>query len=142
MAAEPNLTLRFSSDLENVALAGACIRAVCAVLGLPSAECSRVENGAVEGLNNVVEHAYQNHSDGPIELHLRQEGRQLVIEVVDEGLPNRETGAAKLDFDPEDRDRLPEGGLGLFIIQQTMDEVTYTTQGRHHVLRMVKHLPV
>lgn len=139
--ADPGLTFRFSSAPENVALAGACIRALCAALGLPAGECNRVENGAVEGLNNVVEHAYQNHSDGPIEVRIRREEHRLVIELADEGLPNLHRSANQLDFDPQDRDQLPEGGFGMFIIQQTMDEVTYTTQGKHHVLRMTKYLP-
>ena len=139
--ADSGLTLKFLSTPANVVLAGACIRAVCVASGLAASECNRVENGAVEGLNNVVEHAYENRPDGQIEVAIRLEGRRLVIEVVDEGLPNFQDGSGQLGFDPDDREHLPEGGLGMFIIRQTMDEVIYTAQGNHHVLSMTKYLP-
>ena len=76
---------------------------------------------------NIVEHAYQN-SQGTIdiELYLQTEPLLLRALILDSGIPfdRDKTAAPKLE-EPQ------EGGYGLFLIEQLVDELHYrrTAQG-------------
>ena len=45
-----------------------------------------------------------------------------------------------LEFDPNDIDGLPEGGMGLFIIEQLMDNNQYTVEGNKNTFTLVKKI--
>lgn len=94
-----------------------------------------VVSAFVEAFNNAVIHAYEGHLPGPIEVSMSVDPRLLQVEVRDAGRT----------FVPEevpepDLDSLPEGGLGLFIIRNFMDEVRYERRGLQNVLMMRKRL--
>lgn len=94
-----------------------------------------VVSAFVEAFNNAVIHAYEGHAVGPIEVAMSVDMRLLQVEVRDAGrtfVPE--------DIPEPDLDRLPEGGLGLFIIRSFMDEVRYERRGLQNVLMMRKRL--
>lgn len=91
-----------------------------------------------EAFNNAVLHAYEDTPDGTpdrtIEVWLDREAACLVLQVADHGR----------SFDPHlvaapDLDRLPEGGLGLYIMRSLMNEVHYQA-GDPNVLKLVKYI--
>jgi anti-sigma regulatory factor (Ser/Thr protein kinase) len=43
-------------------------------------------------------------------------------------------------YDPNDRRGLPEGGMGLFLINKIMDEVLYKTKDGTNILTMIRHI--
>lgn len=93
----------------------------------------RVISAFVEAFNNAVIHAYRDRSPGPVEVDLFVSPSGLRVVVVDHGQSFRP------DLVPEpDLDALPEGGLGLFIIRNFMDEVSYERVDQRNVLTMEK----
>ncbi len=94
----------------------------------------RVISAFIEAFNNAVIHAYGDDVPGPVEVEMQVTPASLVISVVDYGR------TFEPDLVPEpDLDNLPEGGLGLFIIRNFMDEVTYERIDNRNVLSMVLH---
>lgn len=94
-----------------------------------------VVSAFVEAFNNAVIHAYDGHAAGPVEVAMSVSTRTLQVEVRDAGrtfVPE--------DVPEPDLDALPEGGLGLFIIRNFMDETRYERRGLQNVLMMRKHL--
>lgn len=94
-----------------------------------------VVSAFVEAFNNAVIHAYEGHAAGPIEVAMSVDPRALQVEVRDAGrtfVPE--------DVPEPDLDSLPEGGLGLFIIRNFMDDVRYERRGLQNVLMMRKRL--
>jgi serine/threonine-protein kinase RsbW len=86
-----------------------------------------------EAFNNIVLHAYAGRDDGIIEMNIRTRRNYISVELRDFGD----------SFDPDripepDLDRLPESGLGMFIIKELM-EVSYRP-GRPNVLTLSKRL--
>ena len=102
---------------------------------LPSEVALRVVSAFVEGFNNAVIHGHEDVRSGPI---------QVGMEVADTHLEVRITGHGR-PFAPEqvpepDLDALPEGGLGLFIMRNFMDQVRYERNGDMNVLIMTKQI--
>ena len=87
--------------------------------------CNAVEICLTEALNNVIKHAYKGENSNQIEIIIRINDNLLGIDIIDEGCPRENLIISELNFDPTDIDNLPEGGMGLYIIKQLMDELNY-----------------
>jgi len=136
---DARIVFTFSSSWEEIELAEICTRAVCNRVIPDHATCGLIENAVAEALNNVVEHAYENRSDGKIELQIAFIQDELMIEVADNGKQNISSEIRQLDFDPENIGSIPEGGMGMVIIHRIMDTVKYTsTQGINRLIMVKK----
>ena len=87
--------------------------------------CNAVEICLTEALNNVIKHAYKGENSNKIEIVIRINENQLEIDIIDEGAPRQNLIVSELNFDPADIDNLPEGGMGLYIIKQLVDNMNY-----------------
>jgi serine/threonine-protein kinase RsbW len=86
-----------------------------------------------EAFNNVALHSYASRG-GDLEIEIEPGIAKITIRLKDYGK------SFDIDAVPRpDLDSLPESGLGLFIIRQCMDKVTYTI-GQPNVLTMTKFL--
>ena len=121
------------SDYGNVAGINAKIKSFLELDGLEQHMCNAVEICMTEALNNVIKHAYNGDETQNININVRKDKNFFEIEIIDEGLTRASLVVHELDFDPQDINNLPESGMGLFIIQQLMDEMKYyTEEGKNH----------
>jgi serine/threonine-protein kinase RsbW len=108
------------------------VSAACTLTGRHRTELRhQVVSAVSEAFNNVVLHAYAGHP-GDVELCIETTAGALEVVMTDQGRP----------FDPSlvpapELARLPETGLGLFIVRSFMDEVVYTP-GPPNVLVLIK----
>ena len=87
-----------------------------------------------EALNNVVEHAYDGRGGGEVTIRIVTTGDVLEVQMTDHGRP------FEFDDAPDpDLASLPESGMGIYIIRELADEVTYVP-GPPNVLTMRKRL--
>ncbi|MGE5178287.1 MAG: SpoIIE family protein phosphatase [Bacteroidota bacterium] len=77
-----------------------------------------------EACTNIVKHGYKDVPAGPIEVVITGNGREFSIALRDQGRPFdfRNVQRPNLDMYVENRKR---GGLGVFIVNQLMDDVRY-----------------
>lgn len=141
------LRLTINSDLRDVYLVGLTVNRICEHLHMDPVEASQVELCAVEAVTNSIRHAYRNEPDNEVSVTLAVRNNRLEVEVADTGLAmlaaqveRLSRGSNVLDFDPQDRASLPEGGMGLQIMHEVMDEVSYATEGRVNRLRLTRQL--
>lgn len=139
------ITFIIESDLNNVALIGTSIQGLCSLTPLSQSTVNNVQLSTVEWINNVIKHSYINQEGYPIEVVVNLHPNRLEIDIMDTGkgmdpLLINLTKNKEKEFDPADLSALPESGFGLIIIKNTMDEVTYQSDGRAHRLQMVKWL--
>ena len=97
-----------------------------------------LENGFTEALNNVIKHSYKGESDKPIEVVVNKKKKLLEIEIIDTGEARKSFEKPTLDFDPDDIQSLPEGGMGLFIIEEIMNETNYKVVDGKNIFIMRK----
>ena len=93
-----------------------------------------------EAATNVILYAYPAGTYGSVELKADLlEGRRLRFVLTDSGKPFDPTAAPDPDIAASAQDR-PIGGLGIFMVRQIMDEVSYKYEKGHNILTMIKNI--
>jgi serine phosphatase RsbU (regulator of sigma subunit)/anti-sigma regulatory factor (Ser/Thr protein kinase) len=111
-----------------------------APLALPAPRLEKLKTAVAEATMNAIEHGNKNRAEVPVRVTAQIDGRDLIVRVRDEGgdkpMPIAETPdiAAKLAGEQGPR------GWGLFLIQQLVDSVRVTADGRYHTAELVLHL--
>jgi serine/threonine-protein kinase RsbW len=111
------------------------IISVCRAYAVPLDVEHSVVSAFGEAFNNICMHSYRD-VDGDVVVEVELKGERLQVRLRDRGV----------GFDPSaarapDLDKLPEGGLGLFIILRAMDEVRWYREDEENVVAMAKKLP-
>ncbi len=88
-----------------------------------------------EACSNVIRHAYPDRAEGILRLDIWTDRNEIAIEVTDYGR----------GFDPEelpqpDLDQAHEGGYGVFLIKEVVDEFDYRQTDQGNTMRCVKRL--
>jgi serine/threonine-protein kinase RsbW len=137
-----SISLIVDSRYPNVGLAGAAVNRICAGAGLPELECYHVELSVVEAVTNSIKHSYAGKPGHKVQVDIRVDEADVSFEVSDTGIPRPETvGIPRaLEFDPKNLDTVPVGGMGLFIMHQVMDEVSYERKDGRNVTILRKYL--
>ncbi len=133
-------TIRFivPGRLEDVFLVGLGVRGICSSLPLDPEAVYQVELSVVEAVNNAIRHAYRDREGHEVEVLVSLFPDRILFRVIDDGRGMDLESTPVFDFDPEDLEGLPEGGMGLHIIRSVMDRVEYASRGGRNILTMSK----
>lgn len=96
----------------------------------------KLELAVEEAVVNVIRHSKSDR----IEIHLKGEAKkQVEITIRDKGFPFNPLEVASLDPSISLEER-KEGGLGIFLMRQVVDNVHYKREGDFNVLVLKKKL--
>ena len=139
--------LTIESDLDELFLISMVVHGLCDYLGMGTSQASAVELCAVEAVTNAIKHAYRSAPGRAVSLEVSFTRQRVDLDVLDQGLSMPEEQISKLsngspafEFDPNDLETVPEGGMGLQIIRQEMDQASYSTKDGVNRLRLTKFL--
>ncbi len=115
--------------------------------GVHAAEgvADNIELGIVEALTNVVEHGHDGGADATIEILYQEFAGLIRVEIVDRGQATplaclgRDDDEA-FDFDAANYASLPEGGMGLALIERSFDSIDYNSSAGTNRLLLTKSL--
>jgi serine/threonine-protein kinase RsbW len=133
------LELEVKAKLKNLAVIGDFIAEAMKQLGVDQ-EIFRIQLAVDEACTNIIEHAYSGESEKLIRLTCAVSGNDFVIQIRDWGKPFDTTviQVPQRDSDLFEREL---GGLGVFLMRQTMDDVRYVFRAKkYNELTMIKHL--
>lgn len=136
MAEERTLTL--AARYENVPVAAKFVVEAAEHMGFDEQAIFHCQMAADEACTNIIEHAYGNNEDkGTFKLILHLEKDRLVITLLDRGRPFDPASVPEpvIDSDPS---KMKPGGLGIHLMKQLMDEVTFSFEDNGNKLVMVK----
>lgn len=133
------LHLSIDSKLSDVALIGHAVRGVCACSPLTEEAYGEMEVCVVEAVNNAITHAYRRQDGYKVETAITLHPDRISFEVSDFGTSIVDFAPRTLEFDPEDIGSLPENGMGLFIIETIMDEVSYRSENGRNTLSFCRY---
>lgn len=124
-------TIEIDSQLAQVALVAEAWHGFVSENQIPIDQVAPFELALVEWINNVIEHAYEMTAGHPVAVRFKWDGRAMHAFVRDQGhaLPAQSLGQPRDVPDVEEHllEHLPEGGWGLFLIQQICDVCEYTS---------------
>jgi len=92
-----------------------------------------------EVLNNVISYAYSDDGDHDIEVRMELAGERLIVTIADDGVPFNPLSLAtpRTDLALEDREI---GGMGIHLVRNLIDDVTYHRRIDRNVLTLMSHL--
>jgi serine/threonine-protein kinase RsbW len=122
-------SLCIAAELNNLAEIRRFVQETATALGVEPAVIPNVVLAVDEAASNIVIYGYQGQG-GIIEIEVSRDGDALVIRLRDEATPFDPTSVPPPDLILPLQQR-PVGGLGIHLIRQIMDEMTYriTPQG-------------
>ena len=129
-----------TSEYHNITVVNKKIKAFCLKELVPINVIDAVEVCLMEALNNVIKHSYEGRPGNKIDLILGISKYKVDLDILETGLPRTNFDMPKLEFDPDDIDSAPEGGMGLFIIDSLMNSTSYSSRNGLNITSFSKNL--
>jgi len=118
------IQMRIDSDPVHLCVVRSAVETAASRFGLPSADCDKLVLAVDEAMTNVIRHGYGGRTDKSIWVTLsavKRDGRSGVEVIIDDESGITDPSQIK----PRVSEQLRPGGLGVSIIQQTVDEYDY-----------------
>jgi serine/threonine-protein kinase RsbW len=110
---------------------------ICHQLGFKRNEIYKIKAAVDEACTNIIQHSYRKKK-GSINIRLDSDDTKITIYMKDAGKAFKPKKARRRTPD-EIINVQKEGGLGLSMIEQIMDEVRYVRKQKYNQLIMVKY---
>lgn len=132
--------LTLHNDITEVPTLGEFVEQVAEQLGYNMTDSMNMNLALEEAVVNVMNYAYPEGTIGDILIEAATTETQLVFTIKDSGTPFDPTQVEDPDITLSIEDR-PIGGLGIFLVKQLMDSVTYNYTDGFNILTLKKKLP-
>jgi sigma-B regulation protein RsbU (phosphoserine phosphatase) len=132
--------LTLHNDITEVPTLGEFVEQVAEQLGYNMTDSMNMNLALEEAVVNVMNYAYPEGTIGDILIEAATTETQLVFTIKDSGTPFDPTQVEDPDTTLSIEDR-PIGGLGIFLVKQLMDSVTYNYTDGFNILTLKKKLP-
>jgi len=128
-----------AAELESLQKFRDFITACCEEHDIASETVLELKLAVDEACTNVIVHGYKGMDPGSIILSFRIEPDRILVQITDFGHVFEPASAPKPDVEAALEDR-KMGGLGLFLIYQTMDNIDYQSSEEGNILTFTKFI--
>ena len=143
MMHERSIKLTIDSKIDDIELLSKSVRAICNTVINEEILLYNLELCLVEAVSNVINHGYHRKSGNAIEVIVTVDDRHVTFNILDSGDKLTELAPKKeLMHSVKDLSSLPESGMGLFLINKIMDEISYCEQQNKNSMIMTKYFDV
>ncbi len=132
-------TLTIENKIEQLPLLAGFVEELCEEMGLGMEMVFNLNLALEEAATNIIMYAYPQDESHIISLTATKDSDRLSLLLEDTGIPFDPTEAPDADITLSAEER-PIGGLGIFLIRQIMDEVSYQRIDGKNMLTMVKKM--
>ena len=129
-----------AAELESLALFRSFITQCCLENQVPETAILDLKLAVDEACTNIIQHGYRGMNPGSIILSFRIEPGRVLVQITDFGHAFEPAEAPRPDVQAAVEDR-ELGGLGLFLIYQTMDNINYQSSEDGNTLTFTKFIP-
>jgi sigma-B regulation protein RsbU (phosphoserine phosphatase) len=134
---ERKLTL--PNDIETIPQLNEFIDCMAEEAGLDMAFTMSLNLAIEEAVVNVMTYAYPEGETGQVDITMKSDGNLLTCILSDSGTPFDPTQTPEVDTTLSAEER-PIGGLGIYLVRQIMDNISYEYVNGQNVLTLTKHL--
>ena len=128
-----------AAELESLSVFREFISDCCNRHNVPDETVFELKLAVDEACTNVIEHGYQGMDPGSIILSFRVEPDRVLVQITDFGHVFEPASAPQPDLEAALEDR-PLGGMGLYLIYKTMDNIDYQSSEDGNTLIFTKYI--
>lgn len=133
------MTLNIHNNIAEISQLAPFLDEVAEAYGIAPDVSFKLNLALDEALANSISYAYPEGTEGSITLEADVDGDDLLFHLIDEGTPFDPTKEGDVDITLSVEER-PIGGLGIFLIKQMMDSVTYKRVDNKNILELRKKI--
>ena len=132
-------TLRLPNDVQEVPQLAAFIEEVCESNGVDMMTTMQMNLALEEAVVNVMNYAYPEGTKGYVDISVQTDSSGLTFVISDSGQPFDPTATPDADISLGVTER-PIGGLGIYLVRNIMDSVSYERTDGKNILTMTKNI--
>ncbi len=130
--------IKVKAVIDNLGAVTGFVNAALEKMGCSGREQRQIDVAVDELFSNIAKYAYPAE-EGMVLVRVEQEPHAAVLTFEDWGRPYDPLSAPDPDITLSAEER-EIGGLGVFLVKQTMDDVHYAFEGNRNTLRIRKNL--
>ena len=131
--------LTFKNEEKELNRVAEFMEGVCDELQLDMHVAMKIQVAMEEMVTNVIFYAYPEGTTADITLTAESDGKEVTFVLSDTGKPFDPTAKEDADIESNPMDR-QQGGMGILIVKNIMNEVSYQRLGDENRLTMKKTL--
>ena len=131
--------LTFKNEYHELSRVAEFMEGICDELQLDMHVAMKLQLAIEEMVTNVIFYAYPEGTNANITLSAESDGKELTFVLSDTGKPFDPTAKKDADIDVNPMDR-EQGGMGILIVKNIMNDVSYQRLGDTNQLTMKKKL--
>ncbi len=133
--------LKLKNQMQELERVNLFVEEICEELGLDMELQMNLNLVIEEMVVNVISYAYPEGQEAEIELLAESDGKELTFVLSDRGEEFDPTlqESADMDVNPAERDL---GGMGIYIVKNIMNQVSYQRLEGKNLLTMTKNIEV
>ena len=132
-------SLTLPNDINTIPQLNEFIDTVCEELEIDMALAMSLNLAMEEAVVNVMDYAYPAGTEGEVNIEAIADETQLHFIISDSGKPFDPTAKEEVDTTLSAEER-PIGGLGIHLIRQHMDDISYERRDDKNILRLSKNI--
>lgn len=132
-------SLTLPNDINTIPQLNEFIDTVCEELEIDMALAMSLNLAMEEAVVNVMDYAYPEGTEGEVDIEAIADETQLHFIISDSGKPFDPTAKEEVDTTLSAEER-PIGGLGIHLIRQLMDDISYERKDDKNILRLSKNI--
>jgi serine/threonine-protein kinase RsbW len=131
--------ITLAAEVESLQAFRKFITDCCAKYDLPGDTVLELKLAVDEACTNIIEHGYKGMDPGSIILAFRIQPDRILVQITDFGQVFEPVAGPKPDVEAALEDR-ELGGLGLYLIYETMDNIDYSSSEDGNMLTFTKFI--
>ena len=132
--------LNIAATVENIEAVTDFVNAQLEALDCPMKAQMQIDIAIDELFGNIAHYAYHPEvGDATVRVEVQEAPLAVIITFIDGGVPYDPLAAADPDITLSAEERAI-GGLGIFMVKKTMDEITYRYENGSNILSIRKNL--
>ncbi len=139
MANSKNIQFVIENRVEEIPVLAEKIDELAEKWGLAQSLAININLVVEEAISNIIFYAFTDKARHKITISISIENNKLGIKITDDGIPFNPLSAKKPDISIPAEER-QVGGLGIFLIKQLMDEVSYKREKKQNLLTLGKNI--
>lgn len=133
------MTLTLRNNVQDVPQLAVFVDQVCEAAGFSASIAMQMNLAMEEAVVNVMNYAYPKGIEGEIRIEAQAVNGRVTFVIIDSGTPFDPTAKEDADTSLSAEER-PIGGLGIFLVRQLMDVVSYEYKDGKNMLMLQKEV--